>query len=56
MLAAFAGWLLQPDDCLMLVADNASDAEQAAYELARIGYDQIAGFLAPSLTSWAAHG
>lgn len=56
LIPAFAGWLLSPDDRLALVAENAAQAEMAARHLARIGYDHVAGFLAPSLAGWAAHG
>ena len=54
LLPAFAGWLLDPDDDLLLVADDAAQAEQAARHLARIGYDRVGGFLAASLPAWAA--
>ena len=56
MIAAFAGWLLQPDEDLLLVAEDALQAEEATRRLARIGYDRVGGFLAPSLAAWAAGG
>lgn len=55
-LSAFAGWFLSPPDELILIADSAADAEEAAVRLARIGYNKIAGYLAPDLTAWAASG
>jgi hydroxyacylglutathione hydrolase len=55
-LSAFAGWFLVPDDDLVLVAENAAQAEEAALQLARIGFDRITGFLDPSLAAWAATG
>lgn len=56
MIASFAGWFLEPDDDLLLVAEDADQAERSARSLARIGYDRIKGFLVPSLPEWAAAG
>lgn len=56
MIAAFAGWLLAPEEPVALVADDARQAEEAARHLGRIGYDRIEGYLAPSLVAWAAGG
>ena len=53
MVPAFAGWLLDPDEDLVLVADDAAQAETAARHLERIGYDRVKGFLASALTGWA---
>ncbi|MDX1551989.1 MAG: MBL fold metallo-hydrolase [Marinobacter sp.] len=54
MIPAFAGWFLQPDDELALVASNEQEAEVAARHLARIGFDKVLGFLAPDMPHWAA--
>lgn len=54
MIPAFAGWFLNPDDKLALVAASASEAEQAARHLARIGFDKVIGYLAPDMPQWAA--
>jgi hydroxyacylglutathione hydrolase len=54
MLAAFAGWLLDPDSSLTLIARDPGQARQAAITLARIGYDNVCGFHAgimPTATS-----
>ena len=56
MISAFAGWFLHPDDEIVLVADDAKQAERAARHLARIGYDGVRGHLGPNLASWAASG
>jgi hydroxyacylglutathione hydrolase len=56
MIASYAGWLLEPEDDLVLVADDAAHAAAAAVHLARIGFDRVRGYLAPSLTAWAATG
>ena len=55
-IPAFAGWLLDPDEPVKLVADDAEQARTAARHLARIGYDRIAGALDPGLSAWAAEG
>lgn len=56
LLSSFAGWLLDPEDSIVLIADDAEQAGHASRLLARIGYDQVRGFLAPSLPAWAAAG
>ena len=56
MIAAFAGWYLQEDDALVLIADGATQAEAAARNLARIGYDDIHGYLNTAMPGWAAAG
>lgn len=54
MIPTFAGWFLKPDDKLALVASDAKEAEQAARNLARIGFDNVLGYLAPDMPQWAA--
>lgn len=54
MIPAFAGWFLQPDEKLALVATDAKEAEHAARNLARIGFDNVLGYLAPDMPQWAA--
>jgi hydroxyacylglutathione hydrolase len=54
MIPAFAGWFLKPDDSLVLVADSAEDAATASTHLARIGFDQVKGYLTAGLPEWAA--
>lgn len=54
MIPAFAGWFLKPEDNLALVAADAKEAEQAARHLARIGFDNLLGYLATDMPQWAA--
>ena len=54
MLPAFAGWLLDPDEELVLIADDGRQAALAARYLARIGYDRVAGYLKAAMPGWAA--
>ena len=56
MISAFAGWFLEPGNPIVLVAEDARQAERSARYLARIGYDDIRGYLAPGLVAWAASG
>ncbi len=54
MVPAFAGWLLDPEEDLLLVADDEAQATLGARHLARIGYDRVRGFLPAAITGWAA--
>ncbi|KUJ80264.1 MBL fold metallo-hydrolase [Microbulbifer flavimaris] len=54
MIPAFAGWFLDPEDEIVLVADSSSQAQAAARHLARIGFDRVPGFLNTALPGWAA--
>ena len=56
MLSAYAGWLLNYDEHLFLIADDASQAQQARLHLSRIGFDKVTGFLETSLPMVAAQG
>lgn len=56
LIGSFAGWLLDPNEELILVASNFEEAKLAKLQLHRIRFDCIAGYLAPSLTAWAASG
>lgn len=43
MIPAFAGWFLDEDSRLILIADDMAQAQEAAVHLGRIGFDQILG-------------
>jgi hydroxyacylglutathione hydrolase len=52
-LASFAGWFLSYDRPVLLVAEgNASTISEAVRTLMRLGFDDIAGFLAGGMLSW----
>jgi len=55
MLASFAGWFLNPEDDLVLIAENDTQATAAARHLARIGFDRIQGYFALPIPGWAAN-
>ena len=56
MLPAFAGWLIDPDRDLVLIADGPDQAQQAERHLLRMGFDGTVGALTTSLPAWAASG
>ncbi len=55
MIPAFAGWLIDAEQRLVLIAENADQAWQAARHLGRIGYDRVEGYLA-GVMDWATAG
>lgn len=56
MLSSFAGWILSYETPIGLLASSPEQAEQGALDLARIGYDQVVGYLHGAVTSWAVAG
>ena len=49
------GMLLSPDVQLVLMLENPADYERVAYMLARVGVDNVAGYL-ENLDDWEAKG
>lgn len=56
MLTSYAGWLLPYGKSIGFIAENAEQAEHGARDLARIGYDQVVGYLEGVINSWAVSG
>ena len=56
MLTSFAGWLLPYDTPIGLVTASPKQAEDGARALARIGYDQVSGYLNGVIAPWAVSG
>ncbi|MFZ7127620.1 MAG: MBL fold metallo-hydrolase [Desulfobacterales bacterium] len=56
MLASFAGWFLRHEQPLGIVAENFGEVNQAVRHLARIGYEDVDGYLEGGLTSWETGG
>jgi len=54
-LASFAGWFLSYDQPILLVSEG-NDHENAARILVRLGFDNIAGFLAGGMLNWHMSG
>lgn len=55
-IPAFAGWLLEPEQSVILIADDERQASCTAQHLARIGYDNVVGYLGTSVPAWVADG
>jgi len=50
------GFVLEADVPVILMLDDPSDYARVVYSLARVGYDQVVGYLADSLDVWKAFG
>lgn len=50
------GMLLSPDEPVVLLLDDAADYHDVFFMLARVGFDQINGYLSESLDAWDARG
>ncbi|MBK8024827.1 MAG: MBL fold metallo-hydrolase [Chloroflexi bacterium] len=50
------GFILPPDMPVVLVLEDPAEYREAVYRLARVGYDQVAGYLSESLEAWEAMG
>jgi rhodanese-related sulfurtransferase/glyoxylase-like metal-dependent hydrolase (beta-lactamase superfamily II) len=50
------GFVLPPDVQIVLLLADPQDYRRAVYSLARIGYDEVVGYLADSLSTWEAFG
>ena len=50
------GFILPPDVPIVLLLSDPSEFRRVAYSLARVGYENVAGYLAESLDVWEAMG
>jgi hydroxyacylglutathione hydrolase len=48
----WAGWVLQPDEPMILLAAAPSEAQEAAMQLLRVGLDRIEGHVAGGFDAW----
>ncbi|MCB9457547.1 MAG: MBL fold metallo-hydrolase [Anaerolineaceae bacterium] len=55
-LSNSVGYILSPDQPVILLLEDAADYRRVVYSLARVGYDQVVGYLAEDLTVWEAMG
>ncbi len=51
-MGKYAGWILRPDETLLLVLERPDDLKQALAYLHRIGFDNVAGYLGPGMDAW----
>jgi hydroxyacylglutathione hydrolase len=56
MIPAFAGWFLDYNRDIGIVAESADQARTAKRHLARIGCDRVKGYLEKGLTAWEMAG
>ena len=54
--STFAGWVLPPDQNVLLVADSFAEAQEASVLLRRVGLDRAAGYLDGGMFAWAKEG
>jgi len=50
------GFVLSPNTPVVLLLDQPEDWERAVYSLARVGYDNLVGYLSGGLPAWEAAG
>lgn len=50
--ATQAGWILPPGQDILLVVESRNQAEEAALQLRRVGFDRVPGFLEGGMLSW----
>lgn len=55
-MALWGGWLVPYDTEIALVADEAAEAEAAAWTLAQVGLDRVVGWASPDEGAWQAAG
>ncbi len=56
VFSTWVGSLLHPDEALVLVVNDEADAAKAWLDLARIGYENVAGYLVADLPAWKSAG
>lgn len=52
----YAGWVLDPDEVVLIVADNRQQAEQAQLGFQRVGIDKVDGTLLGGMAAWITEG
>ncbi len=54
--AVFAGWVLPPQQAILLIVNEISELERAVTGLRRVGLDNITGYLDGGLFEWSIEG
>ncbi|RUM58627.1 MAG: MBL fold metallo-hydrolase [Persephonella sp.] len=52
----FAGWILEPENEILLVADTEKNVEEVVLKLRRVGIDKIIGYLENHTFAWSRDG
>lgn len=53
---SWVGWLIDPDQSILLVTEGPDALKQASEHLFRIGYDNLVGYLHSGMKSWHTQG
>ena len=53
---SWAGWMLEPDQAILLVVESPDDLKRASADLFRLGFDNVRGYLHNGMTSWQLAG
>ncbi|MFD2257673.1 rhodanese-like domain-containing protein [Luteolibacter algae] len=56
MLSIWAGWLLDPEEPILLIADSDMAIDELVTQLSRTGYTNFAGYLAGGINAWIQAG
>lgn len=56
MLAAWAGWILDPERPIGLVVESTAQLDEATRALVRVGYDDVAAALRGGMAAWETSG
>lgn len=54
--STWVGWLLSPETPLVLVLEDETDWAEAVTQLARVGFENVVGYLRAGMEGWAAEG
>ena len=52
----WAGWVVPPDEPVLLLADDTAHAREAALQLLRVGLDRVEGTIAGGIAAWTSAG
>ena len=55
-LATFAGWVIPPDEDLVLILEREEEAQSIAHTLYNVGLDRITGYLQEGFDNWTNAG
>lgn len=54
--ATQAGWILPPEKNILLVVENEMQAQEAALQLRRVGFDRVGAYLGAGMLAWGTAG
>ena len=53
---SWVGWMIDPEQSILLVTAGQTEVQEASEHLFRIGYDNVAGYLHSGMTNWQTAG